>query len=167
MKAPLVTSLTVILLRGLAILFGGASVVALYAMLENPNNRGGILVPAITCSLVSILLWYWSSSPARQVRALAHATAGEKLLQCQCCDFYSIANAAPGIVCSVCGWRQTDVGLTMPDQHSKSNEGLSLREARANILKIGVSSPKHVSTVLPVVDRAKYRYGQRRLNDAA
>ncbi len=156
----LVNWLTIVLLRGLAILFGGTSVIALVSALNSPGHEI-VVAWAVGFLMTAVALWYASLSPARQARALEQAKANESLSQCQCCDFFVIAEPKVGAPCRVCGWRQTAAGLLEPDQASDANNGLTLCQARANILKYQVSSPEQRATVIPISQREKFRYVQR------
>ena len=157
----MVNTIMKFLLRALAILFGGSSIVVVVALMIRPDDALIMLAPAVFFLLLAGALWYWSSAPDRQRRAMAQAKTLENLLQCECCDFFTITESKMNARCTICGWQQTDSAPIEPNLPSDANNGLTLRVARANLLKCGASSPTMLKNVLPVSKRVQYRYAQR------
>ena len=152
-----------ILLRAVATLFGGVAIVAILAVVFRPNDRGVLLGPAISFLLLAIAFWHWSSLHARQARAIALVKASNHLLQCECCDFFTIDEPKLAAICVVCAWRQTEDGFNKFDQPSAENEEITLKRARAAFLKSGASPLTKAIALLPVAERSRYRYAQRKL----
>jgi hypothetical protein len=157
----MVNTIMKVLLRAVALILGGVSVFALFALLARPSDRAIILVPAAFFLLLAVALWYWSSLPARQSRALALTQAFDKQHQCECCDFFTIDEPRVGAACVICTWRQTEDGLEQLDRSSNANDKITLRSGRANTLKCGAAIPTNVKTMLPFKHRERYRYVQR------
>ena len=157
----MINTIMKVLLRVMALLMGGVSLFVLFALIGRPNDRAIILVPAAFFLLLAVALWYWSSLPARQSRAIVLAQEFAKPYQCECCDFFTIDEPRVGAVCVICAWRQTEDGLSQPDRSSNANDKTTLRGARANVLKCGAAIPSKTNTILPIKHRARYRYIQR------
>lgn len=81
--------------------------------------------------------------------------------QCDCCDYFTIDNGADYEICPICFWEQDAFGVSEPEADSGANHGLTLREGRSNFLKHGACAPEFVEKVIPVDERAVYRYTLR------
>jgi hypothetical protein len=85
----------------------------------------------------------------------------DALVQCDCCDHFSIPSDSDYEICPVCYWEQDAFGITEPDEQSAANHGLSLREGRASFLVLGACAAKFAILVAPQDQRASYRYVAR------
>ena len=85
-----------------------------------------------------------------------------ELQQCPCCDYYTLEVRHDWDICPVCFWEDGDTDLSSLDAPSPCNHGLTLREARANFLRIGACEPKMLEHVCAAEARASYRHEVRR-----
>ncbi|WP_081986669.1 CPCC family cysteine-rich protein [Chitinibacter sp. ZOR0017] len=80
-----------------------------------------------------------------------------KLVQCDCCDYFSILSGEGYEICPICFWEQDYFGIEEPDTPSGANHGLSIREGRANFQNYGACTPELVKSVVPEYKRALYK----------
>jgi hypothetical protein len=83
------------------------------------------------------------------------------LLQCACCDHFSLADGEWEI-CPVCFWEDDGLGIGEPDEESGPNH-ITLRQARANFASFGACDRKLLPNVLTVQKRGRYAVEPRTL----
>ena len=86
------------------------------------------------------------------------------LLQCDCCDYFTIPEGCDYEICQVCFWEQDWQGVSDPSEPSCANHGLTLQEGRKNFLDIGCCAPQFKSNVVTASGREQYRHGARSLS---
>ncbi len=87
----------------------------------------------------------------------------EKLEQCCCCDYFSLAERGKCLVCPVCYW-EDDCCNSMEmelDTPSDLNNDMTLREARANSKEHGAYDNKSKSIVISAAERKTLAYNER------
>lgn len=67
---------------------------------------------------------------------------------CPCCSYKTLDQESPGSfeVCPICYWEDDNLQFEMPDLRSGANH-VSLRQAQANFLELGVSDIEYMSLV--------------------
>jgi len=85
----------------------------------------------------------------------------EYLVQCDCCDYFTIQDGVDYEICPVCFWEQDAFGVSEPDESSGANHGLTLREGRKNFILFGACMAKFKENVVAISKRGKYRYVTR------
>lgn len=85
----------------------------------------------------------------------------EPLVQCDCCDYFTIPEGHDYEICPVCFWEQDVFGVSEPDASSGANHGLSLHEGRDNFLALGACAARFMQNVVSVSARETYRYAAR------
>jgi hypothetical protein len=83
--------------------------------------------------------------------------------QCDCCDYYSLAEKGACLVCPVCFWEDDslvffELGL---DLESDLNNDLTLRKARGNFQFFGAYENKFISLVVCKKERDSLRFEAR------
>tara|TARA_Y100000768_G_scaffold379109_1_gene354397 strand:- start:715 stop:1008 length:294 start_codon:yes stop_codon:yes gene_type:complete len=82
--------------------------------------------------------------------------------QCPCCDYFTLFERGIYQPCPVCFWEDDGTNIDTPDKYSKANYLLSLREARDNFKRLGVSDEYWVD-LTPYEDRFQYIRKKRTL----
>jgi Cysteine-rich CPCC len=83
------------------------------------------------------------------------------LIQCDCCDFFTIPEGEDYEICPVCFWEQDGFGLTELSEPSGANHGLTLLQGRANFREFGACEKHFVESVVSEIERTKYFYAAR------
>ncbi|WP_425458316.1 CPCC family cysteine-rich protein [Collimonas rhizosphaerae] len=83
------------------------------------------------------------------------------LVQCDCCDYFTIAKGGDYEICPVCFWEQDWGGVSKPNQHSAANHGLMLSEGRRNFQSFGACLERFKNKVISPTERGKYSFQQR------
>lgn len=83
------------------------------------------------------------------------------LVQCDCCDFFTIPAGEDYEICPVCFWEQDVFGTTEPELTSGANHGLTLLQGRMNFINFGACEKKFISNVVAENERNKYRHNAR------
>src|ERR1051326_3854472 len=84
--------------------------------------------------------------------------------QCPCCDYVSLAERGTYLICPVCFWEDDGLDLDDLDTWSGPNH-ITLRQARANFLKLGACDSRILQHVLPPSERGQFRHIPRQLPD--
>lgn len=79
-------------------------------------------------------------------------------VQCPCCDFHTLSEVG-GEICLVCYWEDDGFRKSYIDVPSGANHGLTLRETRANFIRLGACCELTIGKVLTAEDRVLYRQG--------
>jgi len=85
------------------------------------------------------------------------------LVQCDCCDHFSIPAERDWEICPVCFWEQDSFGVSDPDEPSGANHGLTLREGRRNFAELGACSREFQSRIAGVADRGEFAHVARHI----
>ena len=88
-------------------------------------------------------------------------TLMEVLVQCDCCDYFSIPGGHDYEICPVCFWEQDAFGVSDPDASSCANHGLSLHEGRKNFIAFGACAASFTNKVASVSARRAYHHVAR------
>ena len=83
------------------------------------------------------------------------------LLQCACCDHFSLDDGAWEI-CPVCFWEDDGLGISKPDEQSGPNH-ITLRQARANFAAYGACDRRVRPNDIKVDERGPYQFEPRNL----
>ena len=93
----------------------------------------------------------------------------EAVYQCPCCDYFSLSARDVWEICYACFWEDDSardghaLDIDELDVVSGNNNGLTLRQARANFIAIGACEPLMLKHVCSKEDREKYRYEAREM----
>ncbi|MBH9577268.1 CPCC family cysteine-rich protein [Inhella proteolytica] len=79
------------------------------------------------------------------------------LIQCDCCDYFTIPSGHDYEICPVCFWEQDWCGVAEPEEPSGANHGLTLRQGRENFAKNGACSAEFQDRVLAPNDRSQFK----------
>lgn len=85
--------------------------------------------------------------------------ANRDYVQCPCCDFYTLSEVGGWEICPICYWEDDGFRKIEIDVPSGANHGLTLREARANFVRLGACCQLMLEKVVKVGDRAAFRQG--------
>jgi hypothetical protein len=91
----------------------------------------------------------------RRVPELSDVRVGE--FQCPACDHFSLATRGQYDICPVCFWEDDGLDLSQLDTPSGPNHP-TLREARANFLRLGACGPDAQQYVLNEQHRSRFRH---------
>ncbi|GAB2877509.1 CPCC family cysteine-rich protein [Microbulbifer echini] len=96
---------------------------------------------------------------------LAEYEIGSQLVQCGCCDYYSLVERGKCLICPVCYWEDdydctNENGLVL-DIKSDLNNDFTLVEARENFKRYGAWLEKFSGIVLSEEERKNLKYEQR------
>lgn len=80
-----------------------------------------------------------------------------ELLQCPCCDYFTLEKRRDWEICSVCYWEDDGSDLHRLDDPSGCNHGLTLRQGRENFRQIGACELSVVEYVCSVGERDQYK----------
>ena len=83
------------------------------------------------------------------------------LLQCDCCDYFTIPPDSDYEICPICFWEEDAYGIRRPEANSGANHGLTLHEGRENFRKLGACASEFLPKVIAVTERAKFHYAGR------
>ena len=86
----------------------------------------------------------------------------EPLVQCNCCDYFSLPPDCGWEICAVCFWQHDGFWGADPDKVSGANR-MTLREGRANYVVFGACDERFKGRVVPPEKRLKFRYVAREL----
>ena len=89
--------------------------------------------------------------------------ADEALIQCDCCDYFTISEGQSYEICPVCFWEQDFCGITEPNEPSGPNHGLTLFQGRKNFGEFGACEKRFISEVITDTERKKYHHAARNL----
>ncbi|MES3025770.1 MAG: CPCC family cysteine-rich protein [Pseudomonadota bacterium] len=84
----------------------------------------------------------------------------ESLVQCSCCDYFSLPPDCGWEICPICFWECDSVDLVDLDGISGPNH-MSLREGRANFVGFGACEERFRTKVLPKEKLREFRYAGR------
>jgi len=84
------------------------------------------------------------------------------LLQCPCCDYYTLPAQGEFEICPICFWEDDGQDVQNLEDISGPNH-ITLQEARQNFQAFGACDRSMLRNVIPVEMRAKYRYESRLL----
>jgi hypothetical protein len=84
-----------------------------------------------------------------------------ELLQCPCCDHFTLEERAAWEDCPVCFWEDDGKDLDSLDTPSGCNHGLTLRQGRENFRRVGACELEAAEYVCSASERAQYRYAPR------
>jgi len=84
------------------------------------------------------------------------------LLQCPCCDFFTLPARGDYDICPVCFWEDDGIDVDRPDVRSGPNH-MTLRQGRHDFSGLGACDPDMLPHVLPVERRGEYRHEGRTL----
>ena len=83
------------------------------------------------------------------------------LLQCACCDHFSLDDG-DWEICPVCFWQDDGLGISEPDEVSGPNH-VALRQARANFSAFGACDRRLLQNVVAFEERTRYAVERRDL----
>lgn len=89
--------------------------------------------------------------------------ARPNLFQCPCCDYFALEERHGWDICPVCFWEDGDTDLDRLDVRSGCNNGLTLRQARANYQRLGACEAKMLEHVCPPDARNSYEHQPRQI----
>ncbi|MFT4540242.1 MAG: hypothetical protein ACI841_001905 [Planctomycetota bacterium] len=78
------------------------------------------------------------------------------LLQCPCCDFFSLSQRGARDICALCYWEDDGSDLSDLDRVSPANH-ITLRDARRNFERCGASDEAAKGLVASSSERELYR----------
>jgi RNAse (barnase) inhibitor barstar len=87
------------------------------------------------------------------------------LMQCDCCDYYSMPSGSDYEICAVCFWEQDIFGIEQPDTRSGANHGLTLRQGRRNFKEFHACAKQFIENVVSDQDRQQYRLSVHSLDE--
>ncbi|WP_199405237.1 MULTISPECIES: CPCC family cysteine-rich protein [Corallincola] len=87
------------------------------------------------------------------------ATCPQLLMQCPCCDYFTLDQRDRYEICPVCYWE--DEPLLDEREASSANLGMALADARINFLAIGACYPSMKKHVLAESKRSMFQHIQR------
>ena len=82
--------------------------------------------------------------------------------QCPCCDYVTLPERVEYLICPICFWEDSGYNENRIDDISGPNH-MTLREARANFIRIGACDEDMLSNVISVEERKQYQYIERKL----
>ena len=85
----------------------------------------------------------------------------EGLMQCDCCDYFTIPMGDDYEICPICFWEQDAFGIAEPSEPSNANHGITLSQGRANFLALGACTERFFRNVIAGAERVKYRHLDR------
>ncbi len=83
--------------------------------------------------------------------------------QCPCCDFVTLPERGMYLICRVCFWEDDGQDVDALDESSGPNNGITLREGRANFKKFGACEEQMVKNVVSVEQRKGFEYQPREI----
>jgi len=86
------------------------------------------------------------------------------LFQCPCCDYYTLSERFWYIICPVCFWEDDWIDINNLDEISSPNN-ITLREWRLNFTKYWACDINMKKNVIPIIERNKYKYIFRDINN--
>ena len=84
-----------------------------------------------------------------------------ELLQCPCCDHFTLEKRAVWDICPVCYWEDDGHDLDRQDDPSGCNRGMTLRHGRENFRRLGTCEPWMVQYDCAAEDRLLYKHSPR------
>jgi hypothetical protein len=84
-----------------------------------------------------------------------------ELLQCPCCDYFTLEQRHAWNICLVCYWEDDGHDLDSSDEPSGCNGGLTLRQGRENFRRLGACEPEMVQYVCSAEARRQYKHDPR------
>ena len=78
--------------------------------------------------------------------------------QCPCCDFITLPERGNYLICPVCFWEDDGQDLDASDEPSGPNNGITLRQGRANFKHFGACEEAMVKNVVPVSERQRFTH---------
>ncbi len=89
----------------------------------------------------------------------------DALMQCDCCDYFTIPTGSEYDICRICFWEQDCFGISKPDQRSGANHGLTLRQGRWNFQKYQACAERFTEDVISEPSRQKFKRAIRQLSE--
>lgn len=83
--------------------------------------------------------------------------------QCPCCDYVSLPERGQYIICRVCFWEDDGQDVNELDRPSGPNNGVTLRQARANFERFGACEARFVQNVCSAAESAQFERRPRRV----
>ena len=83
------------------------------------------------------------------------------IYQCPCCDYVTLPERSKYLICAVCFWEDDGQDLDAMDDVSGPNHGMTLRQGRANFLRLGACEASMIKHVVSPSDRGQYELIQR------
>jgi Cysteine-rich CPCC len=84
-----------------------------------------------------------------------------QLLQCPCCDYFTLEKRVDWEICPVCYWEDDGHDLDLLDSPSGCNHGLTLRQGGENFRRLGACEPELVQYVSTAVERQSFKHVPR------
>ncbi|MDR1075518.1 MAG: hypothetical protein LBL59_04225 [Xanthomonadaceae bacterium] len=92
---------------------------------------------------------------------LARDVQFPELLQCPCCDYFTLDERGFHDICPICFWEDDGTDLGELDAPSSANRQLTLRQARENFVRLGACDEEAVADVLPVAACGRFKHVPR------
>jgi hypothetical protein len=86
-----------------------------------------------------------------------------ELLQCPCCDHFTLEERGMWDICPVCFWEDDGHDHHDLDGRSGCNHGLTLRQGRDNFRRLGACEPEMIRYVCPEEGQREYKHVPRRI----
>ena len=83
-----------------------------------------------------------------------------KLLQCPCCDYFTLGERGGYDICPICFWEDDGTDINSIDKDSGPNH-MTLRAGRLNFEKIGACNLSMIKNVLSESERKNFRFEKR------
>ena len=80
----------------------------------------------------------------------------QDLLQCPCCDYFTLNERRSYEICSVCFWEDDGLDINNLEKHSGPNHQ-TLKEGRANFLAFGACDEQSKKNVVSKKKREQYK----------
>jgi hypothetical protein len=84
-----------------------------------------------------------------------------ELLQCPCCDHFTLEGRGMYDICPVCFWEDDGTDLDRLDENSGCNHRLTLRQGRENFRRLGACESEMVQHVCASGERLRYKHFPR------
>jgi hypothetical protein len=76
--------------------------------------------------------------------------------QCPCCDYLTLPERGQYDICRVCFWEDEGQDVDELDRPSGANNGITLRQGRANFERFGACEERFVGNVCPADERKQF-----------
>ena len=81
--------------------------------------------------------------------------------RCPCCDYITLPERGKFLVCRICFWEDDGLDIDPLDEPSGANNGITLREGRANFAEFGACEREMLRHVIPAGKRSEYEHRPR------